>query len=168
MRSITFVFSSVLYDFFLPLLLCVLFFSMLPLISICFDVEWYDRVWRFFLFSLMLVWYILTLLNVWVIYLRWEIHKMEKLKIRTLFGLRKKPKHCWACWSMALIRTGRSGSFNKLTVEQRILPELNKICRSTKTFFHYKNKMKTLRKKHKEFCRSSPFQFSQIPHQNPW
>ncbi|KAL0714034.1 hypothetical protein Bca4012_021012 [Brassica carinata] len=47
--------------------------------------------------------------------------------------------------------TDGSGSFNKLTVEQRILPELNKICGSTKTLSHYKNKMKILRRRHKGF-----------------
>ncbi|KAL0696515.1 hypothetical protein Bca4012_063695 [Brassica carinata] len=44
-----------------------------------------------------------------------------------------------------------SGKFNKLTVEQRILPELNKICGSTKTFSQYKNKTKILRRRHKSF-----------------
>ncbi|CAF1716322.1 hypothetical protein HID58_084588 [Brassica napus] len=47
--------------------------------------------------------------------------------------------------------TDASGKFNKLTVEQRILPELNKICRSKKTFSQYKNKTKILKKRHKGF-----------------
>ncbi|CAN6894263.1 unnamed protein product [Brassica oleracea] len=47
--------------------------------------------------------------------------------------------------------TDASGKFNKLTVEQRILPELNKICGSKKTFSQYKNKTKILKKKHKGF-----------------
>ncbi|KAF8108606.1 hypothetical protein N665_0106s0008, partial [Sinapis alba] len=47
--------------------------------------------------------------------------------------------------------TDASGKFNKLTVEQRILPELNKICGSTKTFSQYKNKTKILKKRHKSF-----------------
>ncbi|KAL0655281.1 hypothetical protein Bca4012_075865 [Brassica carinata] len=37
--------------------------------------------------------------------LKWEIKK-EKLKINIFLGRPKKPKHCCACWSMALIRIG--------------------------------------------------------------
>ncbi|EOA18093.1 hypothetical protein CARUB_v10021869mg [Capsella rubella] len=44
-----------------------------------------------------------------------------------------------------------SGSFNKLTVEQRILPALNKECGTTKTYSNYKNRMKILRARHKSF-----------------
>ena len=44
-----------------------------------------------------------------------------------------------------------NGSFNKLTVEQRILPALSKECGTKKTYNNYKNRMKILKNRYKSF-----------------
>ncbi|KAH0859968.1 hypothetical protein HID58_088229 [Brassica napus] len=57
--------------------------------------------------------------TIYVIYispaLKWEIKK-EKLKINIFLGRPKKPKHCCACWSMALIRIGLMRVVNSISL----------------------------------------------------
>ncbi|CAH2065533.1 unnamed protein product, partial [Thlaspi arvense] len=48
--------------------------------------------------------------------------------------------------------TDGNNLFNKLTVEERILLELNKLCGSMKTYLQYKNRTKILRGRYKSFA----------------
>ncbi|CAA7052694.1 unnamed protein product [Microthlaspi erraticum] len=72
-------------------------------------------------------------------YLPWSTHETKTLLRLLVDGVNQN----WA---------DQNGSFSKLTVEQRILPELNRICGSKKTLLHYKNRTKILRGKYKSYA----------------